>query len=728
MPVNPDIFKYATAVRDSVTKEQQEYIESAYKKWSEDVLKQAEYYGKLTTNSSSVSQAYYQQLYKQMQAQSKEIANGVYTNIVDGMAKVSDAVVKDAVDWASSFGISKKGLDAAFSYVPQSTVNSLITGSVYGKPGSWSLSAAIWGDNEKTLKDIYSIMSQGIAMQMPIEDIANKLSQYVSPTKQLMWTGPNGMRIYKHAVDYNAQRLARTLVQHTYQQSFVAATKDNPFVTEYVWNANGSRACPICIDRDGTHYDKDKLPLDHPNGMCTMEPVVDDNIVDKLANWVNGDDGTYPEIDEFAKKFGYDVTKLPKMTLGDIKKQYGNSQYKYANAWYKKLPKDVQQTVSQIQQASGKNLNQWYKDEIMDQTLKKTVNKTAEKTVKKTVENATKNVVKKTAGKQSDAMMQDMIEKYAKYLNVAKKSKNGKLYALESLSEKEYDDIAKFMSKKFGLDISTDSKKDNAVIKWFEKALSDTGKTATKTVDKNVVNKAAGNDGLLDNLLSRFKNQTVDKMLSLEDKTLGSLTEEQLEVLKSYTGNAYTEINDYLRKIARGEKPSEWLDKDTIDSIDDAVKAFSNIKTKEDYTLRRGTDADDLFYTFLSGNNSMKEKINDLVNGVDDLINSSGKVDEAILQEQVGKISSLIQGQTGSFASFTSTSSDWDKGFRKPVEYVIDAQKGTAGTSIMSISQYKTKEGEFLLAPGTKVICEKVEAATDGHKLAAVRVFLKILV
>ena len=57
--------------------------------------------------------------------------------------------------------------------------------------------------------------------------------------------------------------------------------------------------------------------------------------------------------------------------------------------------------------------------------------------MKKTVENATKNVVKKTAGKQSDAMMQDMIEKYAKYLNVAKKSKkNGKLYALESLSKK----------------------------------------------------------------------------------------------------------------------------------------------------------------------------------------------------------------------------------------------------------------------------------------------------
>ena len=761
MPVNTDIFKYATAVRDSVTKEQQEYIESAYAQWSEDVLKQAEYYGKLTTGSSPVSQTYYQQLYKQMQAQSKEIANGVYTNIVDGMAKVSDAVVKDAVDWTSSFGISKKGLDAAFSYVPQSTVNSLITGSVYGKPGSWSLSAAIWGDNEKTLKDIYSIMSQGVAMQMPIEDIANKLSQYVSPTKQLMWTGPSGMRIYKHAVDYNAQRLARTLVQHTYQQSFVAATKDNPFVTEYVWNANGSRVCPICADRDGTHYDKDKLPLDHPNGMCTMEPVVDDNIVDKLANWVNGEDGTYPEIDEFAKKFGYDITKLPKMTLKDIKNQYGNSQYKYANVWYKKLPKDVQKTVSQIQQASGKNLNQWYKDEIMDKTLKKTTEKTAKKTVKK------------TAGKQADVTMQDMIEKYAKKL---KQSSSDFMYLgkmstdnfIDSLYDDEIDDISKWMAKNFGLDVSTGSKKDKAVAKWIEEAFSkiddmnysekdklksiansiissppsskkidsidDVLKTATKAVnkttpkavDKVVVKNATGNDKILGRLFDNFKSQTTKEMLSIEDKELSSLTKTQLKMLRRYTGSGYGEINDYLRKTANGGIYKGYLGKEDIDDIKDAVKAFSEITTKKDYALRRGTDANDIFYTFLNGNPSMREKINDLVDSVEtDLFASHG---ESNLQEHIGEINSLIQGQIGSFSSFTSTSSDWDKGFNGIVEYVIDAPKGTAGTSVMSISHYGTDEGEFLLAPGTKVVCEKVEAASDGHKRAAVRVFLKVIV
>ena len=468
MPVNSDIFKYATAVRDSVTKEQQAYIEDLYKKWSEDVLEQAEHYSKLTTGSSPVSQAYYQQLYQQMQAQSKEIANGVYTNITNGMAQVSDAVVKDAVDWMSGFGFSKKGLDAAFSYIPQSTVNSLVTGSVYGKPGSWSLSAAIWGDNEKTLKDIYYIMSQGVAAQMPIEDIAKKLSQYVSPTKQLSWVGSNGMRIYKHAVDYNAQRLARTLVQHTYQQSFVAATKDNPFVTEYVWIANGSRVCPICADRDGAHYKKDKLPLDHPNGMCTMEPVVDGKMVDKLANWVNSEDGTYPEIDAFASKFGYDASKMPKMTLADIKKQYGNSHYKSPSAWYKGLPKDVQQTVSQIHQASGKKWTQWYQDEIMDKTLKKTAKQAAKKATT-------------TAAKQVDDSVDDVLQmavKYRKKMADASKDflymgKMSKQNMLDSLFDDELNELAQFAAKKYGMPIKTGSQKDKAVMRLFDDMFSE---------------------------------------------------------------------------------------------------------------------------------------------------------------------------------------------------------------------------------------------------------------
>ena len=86
--------------------------------------------------------------------------------------------------------------------------------------------------------------------------------------------GPDKVKIFKKQVDYNAQRLARTLVQHAYQQSIVEVTLNNPFITSYMWISNGSRACEKCIEMDGNIYEKDQLPLDHPNGMCIIEMVV----------------------------------------------------------------------------------------------------------------------------------------------------------------------------------------------------------------------------------------------------------------------------------------------------------------------------------------------------------------------------------------------------------------------------------------------------------------------
>lgn len=540
--INTDIFKYSTAIRDSITKEQEQYITDLYKQWSEDVQKQADWYAKHGTPSAPLSSMYYNKLYNQMQQQSKEISNSVYTNIKNGMFKVSDAVVKDATDWMSGFGFDKDGIAAAFSYIPQSTVNALVTGSVYGDKGSWSLSSAIWGDNEKALRDIYSIVAQGVAEQMPISDIAKKLSQYVSPTKQLQWSGPNGIKIYKHAVDYNAQRLARTLVQHTYQQSFVAATKDNPFVTEYVWIANGHRVCQICADRDGAHFKKDKLPLDHPNGMCTMEPVVDDKMVDKLANWVNGEDGTYPEIDKFAKKFGYDASKTPKMTLADVKKQYGNSQYKSPSKWYKSLPDDVKSTVDQLHQASGKKWTQWYQDEIMDQSLKKATVSKADDVLKaaKNVENEAAKAVNKSVEKTVEKNVEKTVEKKAE--NTAEKA----VKTLEDIKEQ-------YGNSNFKIPAA-----------WF--------KTLPEDVKKLVIQiqEASGKDILhwyQDEIFSQTVKKTVEKATSKLDDDIG----DAIKAAKNVIG----ELDDHVKSLDNAKKD---IAKALSEYDNDSVKKFKQVK------------------------------------------------------------------------------------------------------------------------------------------------------
>ena len=290
---------------------------------------------------------------------------------------------------------------------------------------------------------------------------------------------------------------------------------------------------------------------------------------------------------------------------------------------------------------------------------------------------------------------------------------------------KQYDDMSFEKQQEFknlALKLASDTATSNT-------AKSATKKVVEKAVDKNVTKNTASNGSLLDSLIAKFKKQNTDKMLSLEDKELGSLTKTQIETLKAYTGSSYVSFNAYLRQKAAGEAYTGHLSKDSIDELEDAVKAFSKIKAKEDYVLRRGTDSDDIVYTFLNGDKSMREKMQNLIYDIEgDLFGPGGKIDEAKLQEHIGEINSLVKGQLGSFGSFTSTSSDWGKGFNGDVEYVIDAPKGTAGTSVMSISKYGTSEGEFLLAPGTKVICEKVEAARDGHKRALVRVFIKVIV
>lgn len=319
---NKLIFANSEKARDAITASQQKEIAKLYEDWAKDLGERAKYYKNKATSSSYLSERQAKELQKALTEQSRQVSNEVHKKIKQNIYTVSDAVVKDNVEWLKSLGFSGVGLDAAYSSVPDSTVRMLVTGQIY--EGGWNLSGRIWSSNEKTLSNCYRIVATGIAENKPIYNIAKELEKYVSPQTAKGWnpilrtrntkTGEwEYKHIYRGKVDYNAQRLARTLVQHGYQQSFIAVTEKNPFVLKYQWSANGSRVCPICQDRDGQIFEKGDLPMDHPNGMCTMIPITDDQMLDKLADWFNSPDGTYPEIDEFAKNFGYtpNTTNVP---------------------------------------------------------------------------------------------------------------------------------------------------------------------------------------------------------------------------------------------------------------------------------------------------------------------------------------------------------------------------------------------------------------------------------
>ena len=153
------------------------------------------------------------------------------------------------------------------------TLEKILRGTAY--PDGYTLSQRIWGNSQALHKDIHTIIMEGMREGRSIADISDRIKSFVDPKVAKLWNKElaDGYRVYRRNVEYNSQRLARTVAQHAYQTATEDRARSNPFIVGFRWIANGGRACPICLARDGTVYEKGTAPLDHPNGMCTLEPV-----------------------------------------------------------------------------------------------------------------------------------------------------------------------------------------------------------------------------------------------------------------------------------------------------------------------------------------------------------------------------------------------------------------------------------------------------------------------
>lgn len=282
--------------RVRLTAAQQRQIQRLYENAAKEVAKEAEKAPRVP--SDALRKQYLNQLQNQLNEELDKIRAEVESTVKDNMKKTAEAVVGDNIDFLKEVGMPVQG---AFSHVPDEVVRAVATGQIY--EGKWSLSRAIWKNTRRTQKDVQSVIAQGIAQNKSAYDIAKDLEKYVDPSAKKDWDWSKVYPGTAKKVDYSAQRLARTMVSHAYQQSFVRTTQKNPFVTKYKWvSAGGARTCEICAARDGVEYSKTDLPLDHPNGMCTFIAVIEDSmtdIADRIADWALG--GSDPELDLFAR-------------------------------------------------------------------------------------------------------------------------------------------------------------------------------------------------------------------------------------------------------------------------------------------------------------------------------------------------------------------------------------------------------------------------------------------
>lgn len=289
-------------------------IKRMYKRLSDQMKQTSENLKGMPDFSSEIKKDYFDALARQLDQEIIRIETEVGKLSTDYMTKISQDVVDD---YNSYLDLILKPLNikvtTAYSYVPTEIVTAIRTGKVYDN--GWTLSKAIWGESKSKAKMINEIISEGLAQNKSSYDIAKDLERFVNPNarKNMNWE-----KVYPHTskkVDYNAYRLAKTLIQHAYQQSWERTNAKDPFVTAYRWMiSNSGRVCPICIDRAysdhgyGTGiYPKDALPMDHPNGMCWFEAIMPDldEIGSRLGEWVVNPRSD-KEIDEWFVDMGWD--------------------------------------------------------------------------------------------------------------------------------------------------------------------------------------------------------------------------------------------------------------------------------------------------------------------------------------------------------------------------------------------------------------------------------------
>lgn len=301
--------KNAEQVRTSITTSEAKNIRRAYEQLYQEVTNKVANLG-----NGALQKQNLMLLQRDLKTRIQTLNEQIKSGVVEDMRTTSQAVVEDTRTFLKQCGFKDSEIHNAFQYVPDQIVRNVLTGNVYGD--GWTLSSAIWKHTQRTQGILNSIIGKGVAQGKSAFEVAKDIEKYVNPgmrkqSRKIDFINPRTGRrdtFYFGNVDYNAQRLARTLISHAYQQSFMNVNRNDPFVQDYVWHSAGihGRTCDVCMERDGMHFKKDELPIDHPNGMCTYEAYIPDSmssIADKIADWYEAPIGTYPDIDRYAMDF-----------------------------------------------------------------------------------------------------------------------------------------------------------------------------------------------------------------------------------------------------------------------------------------------------------------------------------------------------------------------------------------------------------------------------------------
>ena len=273
------IDRAARRIAQNTTKTQEQLIIRAYKQSFDDAF--SDYLKQLEKGKTPSQQyfmkcklAYIQQLYTTMQSQSMICNEKIPKRILDQYAQVMKAITnnKDVIDRIN------KNVDVT----SRNIVEQMTKGEIY--KGGMGLDSRLWSSTNAAGRKIEDAVTSCLARGISPAEASKIISQFAKSghhtwdSKKIREKLGSGYasKYGKGGLDYEALRLMRTTNTHMAQLSVMNSDKVNPYnqFVKYHTGHAGSRTCSMCRDRDGKIFPIHDAPLDHPNGLCWLSPVM----------------------------------------------------------------------------------------------------------------------------------------------------------------------------------------------------------------------------------------------------------------------------------------------------------------------------------------------------------------------------------------------------------------------------------------------------------------------
>ena len=273
------IDRAARRIAQNTTKTQEQLIMRAYKQSFDDAF--SDYLKQLEKGKTPSQQyfmkcklAYIQQLYTTMQSQSMICNEKIPKRILDQYAQVMKDIInnKDVIDRIN------KNVDVT----SRNIVEQMTKGEIY--KGGMGLDSRLWSSTNAAGRKIEDAITSCLARGISPAEASKIISQFAKSghhtwdSKKIREKLGSGYasKYGKGGLDYEALRLMRTTNTHMAQLSVMNSDKVNPYnqFVKYHTGHAGSRTCSMCRDRDGKIFPIHDAPLDHPNGLCWLSPVM----------------------------------------------------------------------------------------------------------------------------------------------------------------------------------------------------------------------------------------------------------------------------------------------------------------------------------------------------------------------------------------------------------------------------------------------------------------------